>query len=188
MRPIPCFKQNRRPENVLTDGFATAGRGKYPVRDAIFSVGAGNESRVLSLMSALPVNAGTPASPRRMLSRCSKHPLDVPIDSPHHADARVHEQVAAFGGADQATDRCLPFLDILLSLGQACDVVADIAQTNQLAPTRQQDRIIERAGPGGSGLRSCDQLSAFKDVLRAQLAFSSAASIAALSEQIAVLS
>ena len=134
MRPIPCFKRDRRPENVLTDGFATAGRGKYPVRDAIFSVGARNESRVLSLMSALPVNAGTPASPMRMLSRCSKHPLDVPIDSPHHADARVHEQVAAFGGADQATDRCLPFLDILLSLRQACDVVAGIAQTHQLAP------------------------------------------------------
>ena len=104
------------------------------MRDAIFSVGARNESRVLSLMSALPVNAGTPASPMRMLSRCSKHPLDVPIDSPHHADARVHEQVAAFGGADQATDRCLPFLDILLSLRQACDVVAGIAQTHQLAP------------------------------------------------------
>ncbi len=143
------------------------------MRDAIFSVGARNESRVLSLMSALPVNAGTPASPMRMLSRCSKHPLDVPIDSPHHADARVHEQVAAFGGADQATDRCLPFLDILLSLRQACDVVAGVAQTHQLAPTRQQDRIIERVGPGGSGLRSCDQLSAFRDVLNVQFAFSS---------------
>jgi hypothetical protein len=121
-----------------------------------------------------------------MLSRCSKHPLDarlIALITP----TRAHEQVAAFGGADQATDRCLPFLDILLSLGQACDVVAGIAQSNQLAPTRQQDRIIERAGPGGSGLRSCDQLSAFKDVLRAQLAFSSAASIAAFSEQIAVL-
>jgi hypothetical protein len=87
MRPIPCFKQDRRPENVLTDRFATVGRRKYPVRDAIFSVGARNESRVLSLMWALPVNAGTPA---RMLSRCSEHPLNVPIDSPHHADARVH--------------------------------------------------------------------------------------------------
>jgi len=59
------------------------------VRDAIFSVGARNESRVLSLMFALPVNAGTPASPMRMLSRCSEHPLNVPIDSPHHADARA---------------------------------------------------------------------------------------------------
>jgi hypothetical protein len=84
---------------------------------------------VLSLMSALPVNAGTPASPMRMLSRCSEHLLNVPIDSSHHADAHVHEVVAAFGGADQATDRCLPFLDILLSLRQACDVVAGTAQS-----------------------------------------------------------
>jgi hypothetical protein len=33
--------------------------GKCPVRDRIFSIDARNESRVLSLMSALPVNAGT---------------------------------------------------------------------------------------------------------------------------------
>ena len=112
----------------MTDGFATVGRRKYPVRDAIFSVGARNESRVLSLMSALPVNAGTPASPMRMLSRCSEHPFNVPIDSSHHVDARLHWHVAAFGGADQATDRCLPFLDILLSLRQACDVVAGISK------------------------------------------------------------
>jgi hypothetical protein len=64
-----------------------------------------------------------------MLSQCSEHLLNVPIDSSRHADARVHWQVAAFGGADQATDRCLPFLDILLSLRQACDVVAGIAQS-----------------------------------------------------------
>jgi hypothetical protein len=122
-----------------------------------------------------------------MLSRCSEHPLNVPIDSPHHANARA---IAGRGlrGADQATDRRLPFLDILLSLRQACDVVGGIAQSRQFAPIRRQDRIIERAGPGGSGLGSCDQLSAFRDVLHARLAFSSAASIAALSEQIAVLS
>jgi hypothetical protein len=33
---------------------ATLGLGKTTVRDAIYSVGAHNESRVLSLMSALP--------------------------------------------------------------------------------------------------------------------------------------
>jgi hypothetical protein len=110
-----------------------------------------------------------------MLSRCSKHPLNVPIDSPHHADARVDWQVAAFGGADRG---CSAF-----------GMVADIAQSHQLAPTRRrQDRIIERAGPGGSGLGLCDRLSAFRDVLRAQMAFFSAASIAALSEQPVVLS
>jgi hypothetical protein len=118
------------------------------VRDAIFSVGARNESRVLSLMSALPVNAGTPASPMRMLSRCSEHPLDVPIDGPHRADARVRRVTRS---------------------------------------RRPGGRIGSSGGPR-RGLRSCDQLSAFRDVLRAQLAFFSAASIAALSEQIVVLS
>ena len=129
MRSISCCKQDRRPENVFDRQLCDGGSGKDPVRDAIYSVGARNESRVLSLMSALPVNAGTPAPPMRMLSRRSEHPLNVPIDSPHHVDARVHEVVAAFSGADQATDRCLPFLDILLSLRQACDVVARIAQS-----------------------------------------------------------
>ena len=122
------------------------------MRDAIFSVGARNESRVLSLMSALPVNAGTPASPMRMLSRCSEHPLDVPIDGRHHADARVHYEVAAFGGADRATDRCLPFLDILPSLRQGCDVVAATAQSHPLAPTRRQYRIIKGRSQVAAGL------------------------------------
>ena len=103
------------------------------MRDAIFSVGARNESRVLSLMSALPVNAGTPASPMRMLSRCSKHPLDVPIDSPHHADARVHEQVAAFCGADQATDRGPPLVEPLVGLWTPGDVIACVVESNELA-------------------------------------------------------
>jgi len=100
---------------------------------------------------------------------------------------RVHWQVAGFGGVDQATDRHLPFLDILLSLRQACDVVAGIAQSHQLTPTRRQDKIVKGRAPGGSGLGSCDQLSAFRDVLRAQLTFFSADSIAALSGQIVVL-
>jgi hypothetical protein len=98
----------------------------------------------------------------RMLSRCSK--FDTPIDS-LITPTRVHQR-----------------------LRRACDVATGIAQTRQSGPTRQQDWIIERAGPDGSRLGSCDQLSAFRDVLRTQLAFSSAASIAALSERIAVLS
>jgi hypothetical protein len=85
-------------------------------------------------------------------------------------------------------DRGLPFLEILLSLRQFHDVVGGIAQSHQPAPTRQQDGIIERTDPGGSGLGSCDQLSAFRDVLSAQVAFFFAASTAALSGQIVPLS
>src|SRR5258705_12995034 len=112
MRSISCFKQDRPAGKC----FDRVGSGKDPVRDAIYSVGARNESRVLSLMSALPVNAGTPASPMRMLSRCRERPLNVPIERWQHTDARVHQEVAAFSGADQATDCRLPFLEILFSL------------------------------------------------------------------------
>jgi hypothetical protein len=148
------------------------------VRDAIFSVGARNESRVLSLMSALPVNAGTPASPMRMLSRCSEDPLNVPIERPQHANARHHRRAVELDYQEQGFDRGLPFREILIGLGKLHDVVGGIAQSHQLAPTRQQDRIIETTGPGGSELRSCDQLAAFRDVLSAQAAFFSAASTA----------
>jgi hypothetical protein len=63
-------------------------------------------------------------------------------------------------------------------------VVGGIAQSQQLAPTRQQDRIIEEASPSGNRLQLCDQLSVIRDVQ----AFFSAASTAALSGQIVPLS
>ena len=43
---------------------------------------------------------------------------------------------------EQGFYRGLPLLEILLGLRQACDVVASIAQSRELAPTRQRDRII----------------------------------------------
>ena len=41
----------------------------------------------------------------------------MPVKGPQHADARMHQEVAALGGADQTTDRRLPFLEILLGFG-----------------------------------------------------------------------
>src|SRR6266436_7240987 len=70
-------------------------------------------------------------------------------------------------------DRGLPLIEILFGLRQAGDVVAGIAQSHDLAPTRQQDRI-ERASPDGNSLQTRDQLSAFRNVLNVQFAFSSA--------------
>jgi len=55
---------------------------------------------------------------------------------PHHADSRVHQEVTAFGSADQATDCALPLLEILPGLGKFHDVVGGIAQSHELAPTR----------------------------------------------------
>ena len=58
----------------------------------------------------------------------------------------------------------LPFLEILLGLRQFHDVVGGIAQRQQLAPTRWQDRIIEEASPSGNRLQLCDQLSVIRDM------------------------
>jgi hypothetical protein len=100
----------------------------------------------------------------------------------------MHHRPAALGRHDQGLDRGLPLLDIQLGLGKLHDVVGGIAQSHELAPNRQLDWIIERTGPGGSQLRSCDQLSAFRNMLNVQFAFSSAGPGAAISGQIVVLS
>jgi len=102
----------------------------------------------------------------RVFARRIEHPLDVAVQCPHDADA--HHQ-------------------FLLSLRQFHDVVGGGAQSHQVAPTRQQDGIIERAGPGGSGPGPCD-LSAFRDAPSAQVAFFFAASTVAVSGQIVPLS
>jgi hypothetical protein len=104
-----------------------------------------------------------------------KLPNDVPVQSPHDADARHHGRAGVLYDQQHGFDRGLPFREILFGLGK---LHGGMAQSHQLAPTRQQDRIIETTGPGGSELRSCDQLSAFRDVLSAQAAFFSAASTA----------
>ena len=65
---------------------------------------------------------------------------------------RAHWQPRAFGGADQATGRHLPFLDIPLSHRQACDAVAGIAQSHLLAPTRRQDKIVKGRSHVPAGL------------------------------------
>ena len=57
----------------------------------------------------------------------------------------------------------LRFLEIL-GLRQFHDVVGGIARSQQLAPTRWQDRIIEEASPSGNRLQLCDQLSVIRDV------------------------
>ena len=65
-----------------------------------------------------------------LFARRVKHALDVAVQRPHDTDARMHQEVAAFCGADQATDSGLPFLDVLLGFRQACDVVARCVQTS----------------------------------------------------------
>jgi hypothetical protein len=64
----------------------------------------------------------------------------------------VHQWSAIFCGHDQRLDRGLPLLKILFGLRKLHDVVGGIAPSHELAPTRQQDRIIERAAQVAAGL------------------------------------
>ena len=41
---------------------------------------------------------------------------DVPVQRPQHPDPGMHQKVVTFGGTDQAVNRCLPLLELLLSL------------------------------------------------------------------------
>jgi len=112
------------------------------------------------------------------LARGIKLPNVAAVQCPHDADARHHGRPVELDDQQHGFDRGLSLVEILFGLGKLHDVVGGMAQSHQLAPTRQQDRIIETTGPGGSELRSCDLLSAVRDVLSAQAAFFSAASTA----------
>jgi hypothetical protein len=50
-------------------------------------------------------------------------------------------------GTDQATDRGLPLLEVLLSVWQLHDVVSSVLESNELAAVGERDRIVETAGP-----------------------------------------
>jgi hypothetical protein len=43
-----------------------------------------------------------------------EYPLDVAVQRPQYSDARMHQKVAVLCGANQATDRGLPFVELLL--------------------------------------------------------------------------
>jgi hypothetical protein len=43
-----------------------------------------------------------------------EHSFDVAVQRAHYPDARMHQKVAALCGANQATDRGLPFVELLL--------------------------------------------------------------------------
>jgi hypothetical protein len=67
----------------------------------------------------------------------------------HSSITRMHQEIAAFRGADEAPDYRLPFLQILF--GQACDVVAGIAERRQ-RPATGEGRSGPRRG-GATALR-----------------------------------
>jgi len=54
----------------------------------------------------------------------------------------MHQEVAALGGADQATDR-----ELLIGHRKLVDVNASIQQGDELATARQRYRIVKRSFP-----------------------------------------
>jgi len=126
--------------------------------------------------------------PMGILARGIKLPNVASVQCPHDADARHHRRAAELDDQEQGLDRGLPLIEILFGLRQAGDVVAGIAQSHDLALTRQQDKIIERGSPDGNRLQTCDQLFAFRNVLNVQFAFSSAGPGASISGRIVALS
>jgi hypothetical protein len=53
-----------------------------------------------------------------------EHPFDVSVQCPQHTNAGMHQKVVAFRGADQATDRGLPLVELLIGLRKLGNVVA----------------------------------------------------------------
>ena len=60
-----------------------------------------------------------------------KHPLDVPIERPQHADARHHGGPVVLDDQEQGFDRGLPILEILFDLGKLLDIVRGVLEGNE---------------------------------------------------------
>jgi hypothetical protein len=71
----------------------------------------------------------------------------VPVQCPHHADAREHRRATKFGYQDQAFHCCLPFWRLMLGLRQFCDVTPGVLERGDLAPERQGYRIVKGPFP-----------------------------------------
>jgi len=67
----------------------------------------------------------------RVFARRIKHPLDVPIERPQHADARHHGWPVEFDHQEQGFDRGLPILEILFDLGKLLDIVRGVLEGNE---------------------------------------------------------
>jgi hypothetical protein len=63
------------------------------------------------------------------------------------ADPGEHRRAVLVDDQKQRLDRILPFLDLLFSLRQFLDVSGSVLQRDELASTRQRDRIVEAPVP-----------------------------------------
>ncbi len=64
-----------------------------------------------------------------------ERPFDAAVQRPQDPDTQMHQKVAALGGADQATDRGLPLVELLVGLRKLHDVSAGVLEGDELAPS-----------------------------------------------------
>jgi len=69
------------------------------------------------------------------------------VQCAQHPDPRVHQEVPAFRGTDQAVNGDLPFGLVLFGLWQLRDVVGSILQGDEGSSPRKRNRIFKRTGP-----------------------------------------
>jgi hypothetical protein len=88
-----------------------------------------------------------------------EHALDAAIERPHDADVRKHCWTTARRHQDQGLHGGLPFGRRVFGLGELGDIVARVAEGDELAPAGQRDRLVERSLPAENGEgRPGDQL------------------------------
>jgi hypothetical protein len=72
-----------------------------------------------------------------------EHALDVLVQRLQHADLHMQQGAMSLGCHDEATDRRLLTLIVLLGLREPGDVFGGVLQRDKLATARQHDRIVE---------------------------------------------
>lgn len=102
------------------------------------------------------------------------------VDRPHHPDPRHHLRAVALSDEQQRLHRRLPLCRVVLGLRQLGDVLGGIAQREQLATIRQEDRIEESC-------RSAHRLIVAEDRQRAPPVLSKAETLGPPRERISGL-
>jgi len=79
-----------------------------------------------------------------VLARRIEHPLDVPVESPQHADARHHGGPVELDDQEQGFDRGLPLLEQLFGLGKLLDIVRGVLEGDELATAGARKSVRRR--------------------------------------------
>jgi hypothetical protein len=76
-----------------------------------------------------------------ILPRRVEHSHDLPVQCPRDADARKHRWPVMFYDQQQRLHRGLPFVGVVLCLGQFGDLERGVAERHQRFPTLQRGRV-----------------------------------------------